>query len=81
MFNKIKSTEADLSLLTIMKFLDLMNGNILYLTRETDRLVKLVTSIKISDNAQKQVDDFYGPKDWERDISNACLKEDEKDLD
>ncbi len=59
MFNKLKSTEADFSLLRQYKFLDLMNGNILYLTREIDQIKKIVIRMENSQNLQKQVDEFF----------------------
>ncbi len=43
----------------IMKFLDLMNGNILYLTHEIDQIKKIVKKIENTSNLQKQVDDYF----------------------
>ncbi len=39
-----------------------MNQNILYITHEVDKIKKLLNTILVEDNAQKQVDDFYNAK-------------------
>ncbi len=56
---KFKSSEPDLSFKSIMVFLDLMNGNLLYVSRELDKLVRITTSIKNDRNLQTQVDTYF----------------------
>ncbi len=55
---KFKSSEPDLKF-NIQSQFRILNQNVLYLTKEVDKLVRMVTSITIDDNVQKQVDDFY----------------------
>ncbi len=40
----------------------ILNGNILYITREVDKIIKIVTQIKLDQTNQKTVDDFYEDK-------------------
>ncbi len=56
---KFKSTDADLKFKTQLNKLDIMAGNILYLTNEIDHVKKVVISIQNSINLQKQVDDYF----------------------
>ncbi len=56
---KFKSTEADLKFKTQLNKLDVMAGNILYMTNEIDHIKKVVIEIKNSLNLQKQVDDYF----------------------
>ncbi len=43
----------------IQSNLDIINGNILYLTHEIDHIKKLLISIENSTKLQKQVDDYF----------------------
>ena len=52
-----KSTETDLQ--KMFSILDTIQKNVLYLTHQTDKCLKIIRSMEIDDNAQKQVDDFY----------------------
>jgi len=56
---KFKSTEADLKFKTQINRLDVMAGNILYMTNEMDHIKKIVIEIKNSLALQKQVDDYF----------------------
>ncbi len=56
---KFKSTPADFNLNINPKLLDIINGNILYLTHEIDQIKKIVVSLQSSQNLQKQVDDYF----------------------
>ncbi len=56
---KFKSSEPDLKFKTQVNKLDIMAGNILYLTNEIDHIKKIVISIQNSINLQKQVDDYF----------------------
>ncbi len=56
---KFKSTAADLKFKTQLNKLDIMAGNILYMTNELDHIKKIVIEIKNSLNLQKQVDDYF----------------------
>ncbi len=55
---KFKSSEPDLKF-NIQSQFRIINQNILYLTRETDDIKRILTRMTVNDNAQKQVDDFY----------------------
>ncbi len=61
MFKNLKSPAPlkTLDLKTIMIFLDLMNGNILYLTHELDQIKKIVMEMRNTQNLQKQVDEYF----------------------
>jgi len=56
---KFKSTEADLKFKTQLNKLDIMAGNILYMTNEIDHIKKLLIEISHNMNLQKQVDDYF----------------------
>ncbi len=43
--------------------LRILNGNILYITREVDKILKFIEHLKIEENLQKQVDEYYGHDD------------------
>ncbi len=53
-----KSTDADFQKL-IQSQLSIINGNILYLTREVDRLVKMVKQSTVNKDLQIQVDKYF----------------------
>ncbi len=53
-----KSTPADFKL-NIQSDLKILNGNILYLTREVDQIKIIVNKILNSDKLQKQVDAYF----------------------
>ncbi len=55
---KFKSTEADLKF-NIQTQFRILNQNVLYLTREIDQIKKIVVSLEVEKNLQKQVDDYY----------------------
>ncbi len=56
---KFKSTEADLKFKTQLNKLDIMAGNILYLTNEIDHIKKILIEIQHNIGLQKQVDDYF----------------------
>ncbi len=56
MFNKIKSPET---LFNSTITLSTLNQNILYLTREVDRIVRMVKQLAIDDKLQTQVDKYF----------------------
>ncbi len=56
---KFKSSEPDLKF-NIQSQFRIINQNILYLTRETDSIKRLLTGLIADNNTQKQVDDYYG---------------------
>ncbi len=43
--------------------LRIINGNILYMTREIDQIKKIVTTLSNTGNLQKQVDEYFGSKE------------------
>ncbi len=56
MFNKIKSPET---LFNSTITLTTLNQNILYLTREVDRIVRMVKQLAINKDLQQQVDKYF----------------------
>ncbi len=52
-----KSTDADLQ--KMFQYLETLQKNVLYITHQVDKTLKIVRSMEIDDNAQSQVDDFY----------------------
>ncbi len=55
---KFKSSEPDLKF-DIQSQFRVINGNILYLTREVDLIVRLVKQLSINKNLQQQVDKYF----------------------
>ncbi len=55
---KFKSSEPDLKF-DLQSQLRLINGNILYLTREVDLIVRLVKQLSIDKGLQHQVDKYF----------------------
>ncbi len=53
-----KSTDADFQKL-IQSHFTILNGNILYLTREVDKLVKLAKVTEVNKDLQTQVDKYF----------------------
>ncbi len=56
MFNKSKSPETFIS---STPNLTVLNQNILYLTREVDKIVRMVKLLSIDDKLQTQVDKYF----------------------
>ncbi len=63
---KFKSSEPDLKF-NIQSQFRILNQNILYLTREVDKIVRLVNTLSVDKNLQTQVDKYF-PEDNENDI-------------
>ncbi len=59
MILKFKSTAADLKFKTQINKLDIIAGNVLYLTNQTDIILKLLKQMQNSMSLQKQVDEFF----------------------
>ncbi len=57
-FDFSKSNYSDLQN-KLQSNLDIMMGNILYLTHESDKIHKIVLEIKNNLNLQKQVDEYF----------------------
>ncbi len=55
---KFKSSEPDLKF-DIQSQFRVINGNILYLTREVDLIVRLVKQLTVNKNLQQQVDKYF----------------------
>ncbi len=55
---KFKSSEPDLKF-NIQSQLKQINGNILYLTREVDKLVRLAKVTEVNEDLQHQVDKYF----------------------
>ncbi len=55
---KFKSSEPDLKF-NIQSQFRLINGNILYLTREVDLIVRMVKQLAIDKGLQQQVDKYF----------------------
>ncbi len=58
-FDFSKSNNSDFRNKLQLNKLDLINGNVLYLTHEIDQIKKVVTELKNNQNLQKQVDDYF----------------------
>lgn len=72
-FDFSKSNESDLQNKLHLDKLDIMSGNILYITHEIDKVKKIVTELQNSYNLQTQVDEYFeDPKH---------IPDEEKDLD
>ncbi len=61
---KFKSNESDLKF-NIQSQFKVINGNILYLTREVDLIVRLVKQLAIDKGLQQQVDKYFDSDDDE----------------
>ncbi len=57
LFDKISPTADFFS--KIQLHLDILNKNILYVTHECDKILKIVNKLETSSNLQKQVDDYF----------------------
>ncbi len=55
---KFKSSEPDLKF-NIQSQLRILNQNILYLTREVDKIVRIVKQLSIDKDLQQQVDKYF----------------------
>ncbi len=55
---KFKSSEPDLKF-NIQSQLKIINGNILYLTKEVDQLVRMVKQLTVNKDLQQQVDKYF----------------------
>ncbi len=55
---KFKSSEPDLKF-NIQSQLRILNQNILYLTREVDKIVRLVKTLSVDKNLQNTVDKYF----------------------
>ncbi len=55
---KFKSSEPDLKF-NIQSQFRVINGNILYLTREVDQLVRMVRQMTVNKGLQQQVDKYF----------------------
>ena len=59
MFNKLKSNDSDFSFSNHDPYLDIMNKNILYLTHTIDKCLVLLKELKVNEDLQMQVDDYF----------------------
>ncbi len=48
--------------------LDIVNKNVLYVTHECDKILKLVKSLETSGHLQKQVDEYFDDEDIPQNI-------------
>ncbi len=55
---KFKSSEPDLKF-NIQSQFRVINGNILYLTKEVDQLVRMVKQLTVNKDLQQQVDKYF----------------------
>ncbi len=55
---KFKSSEPDLKF-NIQSQLRIINGNLLYLTREVDKISRLVQTLSVDKNLQATVDKYF----------------------
>ncbi len=61
---KFKSSSPDLKF-DIQSQLRIINGNILYLTREVDKLVRSAKQLEVNKGLQQQVDKYFDEDDQE----------------
>ncbi len=74
---KFKSSEPDLKF-NIQSQLRILNQNILYLTREVDKIVRLVKSLDVDKDLQQQVDKYF---DEDEETSPQTERSTKADLD
>ncbi len=55
---KFKSSEPDLKF-NIQSQLRIINGNLLYLTREVDKISRLVSTLSVDNKLQNTVDKYF----------------------
>ncbi len=65
---KFKSSEPDLKF-NLQSQLRIINGNILYLTKEVDSVVRLVKQMATNKGLQLQVDKYFEQEDVETETS------------
>ncbi len=59
-FNRISPNADFYSKLTLLEMkLEIMNKNVLYITHECDKILKLLKAADTSANLQKQVDEYF----------------------
>ncbi len=63
-----KSTEADLK--KIFQYLDTGSKNILYLTFQTDKILKIVKDLENMGKMQKKIEEFYDKTSPQTDTVN-----------
>ncbi len=73
---KFKSSEPDLKF-DIQSQFRVINGNILYLTREVDQLVRMVRQMTVNKDLQQQVDKYFD----EDETSPQTDEDNKRDLD
>ncbi len=59
-----KSSErtTDLQKIVSINKLDILMKNVLYITHECDKILKIVKTLETSNNLQKQVDEYFEDK-------------------
>ncbi len=72
---KFKSSEPDLKF-NIQSQLRIINGNLLYLTREVDKISRLVQTLSVDKNLQNTVDKYF---DEDLDATSPQTDPDNKD--
>ncbi len=72
---KFKSSEPDLKF-NIQSQLRIINGNLLYLTREVDKISRLVQTLSVDKNLQNTVDKYF-----EQDETSPQTEPETNDLD
>lgn len=79
MFNKNKSPETFFSkTLPNDNMLLIVNKNILYLTHQVDKCLKLLQELKVNEDLQMQVDDFFTKTSPQTDKENKTPPLDEQ---
>ncbi len=67
---KFKSSEPDLKF-NIQSQLRIINGNLLYLTREVDKISRLVQTLSVDKNLQATVDKYFDSDETSPQTDNA----------
>ncbi len=58
-FDFSKSTDADFRNKLSIDKLDILMKNVLYITHQVDKILKILTKIQIDKSLQSQVDEFF----------------------
>ncbi len=75
---KFKSSEPDLKF-NLQSQIRIINGNILYLTKEVDQIVRLVKQLAINKGLQQQVDKYFDEDETSPQTDQATNEDQEPD--
>ncbi len=64
------SQDSDLQKIVSINKLDILMKNVLYITHECDKILKIVKQLETSQNLQKQVDEYFDETSHQTDIED-----------